>query len=54
MTDQNDFSINCSNSQTRVKSLVGPAVGDGEYLRRPFVAHGKPALASLYQTARPK
>ena len=43
-TDGNDFSVNGSNSQTRVRSLLGPAVGDGEYLRRPSVAHGEPAL----------
>ena len=44
MTDRNEFPINSSNSQTLVKSLVGPAVGDGESLRRPSVAHGEPAL----------
>ena len=27
-----------------MKSLVGPAVGNGEYLMRPSVAHGEPAL----------
>ena len=36
VTDRDDFLINGSNSQTRVKSLVGPAVGDGEYLRAAF------------------
>ena len=36
VTDRDDFLINGSNSQTRVKSLVCPAVGDGEYLRVAF------------------
>ena len=44
VTDGNDFRINGSNSQTLVKSLVGRAVGDGESLKRPSVAHGEPAL----------
>ena len=49
VTDRNDFPINGSNSQTRVKSLVGPAVGDGESLRRPSVAHGEPALRAYIE-----
>ena len=49
MTDQNGFLINGSNSQTRVKSLVGLAVGDGEYLRRPSVARGEPALRAYIE-----
>ena len=49
VTDRNDFPINGSNSQTLVKSLVGPAVGDGESLRRPSVAHGEPALRAYIE-----
>ena len=49
MTDRNDFPMNGSNSQTLVKSLVGPAVGDGESLRRPSVAHGEPALRAYIE-----
>ena len=41
--------LNGSNLQTRVKSLVGPAVGDGEYLRRPSVARGEPALPAYIE-----
>ena len=44
MTNRNDFFINGNNLRTRVKSPVGPALGDGKYLRRPSAAHGKPAL----------
>ena len=49
VTDRNDLPINGSNSQTLVKSLVGPAVGDGESLRRPSVAHGEPALRAYIE-----
>ena len=49
MTDRNDFLVNGSNSQTRVRSLVGPAVGDGEYLRRSSAAHGEPALRAYIE-----
>ena len=49
VTDRNDFPINGSNSQTLVKSLVGLAVGDGESLRRPSVAHGEPALRAYIE-----
>ena len=49
MTDRNDFPINGSNSQTQVKSLVGPAVGDGEFLRRPSATHGEPALRAYIE-----
>ena len=49
MTDQNDFLVNGSNSQTRLKSLVSPVVGDGEYLRRPSAAHGEPALRAYIE-----
>ena len=49
VTDRKDFPINGSNSQTLVKSLVGPAVGDGESLRRPSVAHGEPALRAYIE-----
>ena len=49
MTDQNDFLINGSNSQTLVKSLVGHAVGDGEYLGLPSAAHGEPALRAYIE-----
>ena len=51
VTDRNDFPINGSNLQTRVKSLMGPAVGDGESLRRPSVADGKMALRALISNA---
>ena len=44
MTNRNNFPINGSNLKTRVKSLVGPAVGDGKFLKQPSVAHGEPAL----------
>ena len=49
MTNRNDFPIYGSNSQTLVKSLVGPAVGDGESLRRPSVAHGELALRAYIE-----
>ena len=49
VTDRNDFPLNGSNSQTLVKSLVGPAVGDGESLRLPSVAHGEPALRAYIE-----
>ena len=49
VTDRHDFPMNGSNSQTRVKSLVGPAVGDGESLIRPSVAHGEPALLAYIE-----
>ena len=49
LTNRNNFPINGSNSQTRVKSLVGPAVGDGESLRRPSIAHGEPALRAYIE-----
>ena len=49
MTDRNDFPINGSNSQTPVKSLVDPAVGDGESLRRPSVDLGEPALRAYIE-----
>ena len=32
-----------------MKSLVSPAVGDGEYLRRPSAAHGQPALCAYIE-----
>ena len=44
VTDRNDFPVSGSSFRTRVKSLVGPAVGNGEYLRRLSAGHGKPAL----------
>ena len=53
MNDRNDSPINGSNSQTRLKFLVGSAVGDGEYIRRPSAAHGEPAFC-LCQMSRPK
>ena len=49
VTDQNDFPINGSNSQTRVKWLVGPAVGDGKSFRRPSAANGEPALRTYIE-----
>ena len=36
--------FNGSISQTRVKPVVGPNVGDGEYLARPSATNGEPAL----------
>ena len=49
VTDRNKFLVNGSSSQTRVKSFVGPAVGDGESLRRPSAAQGEPALRAYIE-----
>ena len=49
MTDRNDFLINGRNLQTRVKSPVDPAVGDGKYLRRPSAARGEAALRAFIE-----
>ena len=32
-----------------MKSLVGPAVGDGGYTRRPSAAHSEPALRACIE-----
>ena len=49
MTDRNDFLINGSDFETRVKSPVGPAVGDREYLKRLSAANGESTLCAYIE-----